>query len=80
MVAGSIPARGTINPSARSPVWRLAPIAVFRSPFPVGGTRPNVASMSDPKNTPEPEVTAPEEVDLDSGTDQDGTPVENPSG
>jgi len=36
--------------------------------------------MSDPKNTPEPGVTAPEDVDLEAGTDQDGTPVENPSG
>jgi len=36
--------------------------------------------MSDPKNTPESETTKPEDVDLESGTDENGTPVENPSG
>jgi hypothetical protein len=36
--------------------------------------------MSDAKGTPDTSVPKPEEVDLESGTEQDGTPVENPSG
>ena len=36
--------------------------------------------MSDPRDTPDTDVTAPEEVDLTDGTDEEGTPVENPSG
>jgi hypothetical protein len=34
-------------------------------------------------STPEPDdttTTKPDDVDLESGTDPDGTPVENPSG
>ena len=38
------------------------------------------STMSDPKDTPDTDVTAPEEVDLTDGTDEEGTPVENPSG
>ena len=41
---------------------------------------PNVARMSDAKNTPDSSPTKPEDVDLENGTDQEGTPVENPSG
>jgi len=36
--------------------------------------------MSDTANTPDSSVPKPEEVDPESGTEQDGTPVENPSG
>jgi hypothetical protein len=36
--------------------------------------------MSDAEKTPEPGVTKPDDVDLDDGTEQNGTPVENPSG
>jgi len=36
--------------------------------------------MSDPKSTPDTSVPKPDEVDPDAGTEQDGTPVENPSG
>jgi len=36
--------------------------------------------MSDANTTPDTSVTKPDDVDLDEGTDQEGTPVENPSG
>ena len=36
--------------------------------------------MSDPKDIPDTNVTSPDEVDPKTGTDQEGTPVENPSG
>jgi hypothetical protein len=36
--------------------------------------------MSDDKNTPDTSVPKPEEVDPETGTEQNGTPVENPSG
>jgi len=36
--------------------------------------------MSDSDNIPDSTVPKPEEVDPESGTEQDGTPVENPSG
>ena len=36
--------------------------------------------MTDPKDTPDTNVTDPEEVDPTDGTDEKGTPVENPSG
>lgn len=36
--------------------------------------------MSDTNSTPEADVPKPAEVDPADGTEQDGTPVENPSG
>jgi hypothetical protein len=36
--------------------------------------------MSDTNSTPSTDVPKPTEVDPESGTEQDGTPVENPSG
>jgi len=37
--------------------------------------------MSDTSNVPNAEApTDPEDVDLEEGTDPDGTPVENPAG
>jgi hypothetical protein len=51
-----------------------------RSPFIRSPGAPSVARMSDEKNTPDTSVPKPDEVDLESKTEQDGTPVENPSG
>jgi hypothetical protein len=36
--------------------------------------------MSDTTNVPDNTVPRPEEVDPETGTEQNGTPVENPSG
>ena len=36
--------------------------------------------MSDAPTTPNEEPVKPDEVNLDDGTEPDGTPVENPSG
>jgi len=58
----------------------LSPFGNFCSPYLRRSARPSVARMSDTTNIPDNTVPKPEEVDPESGTEQDGTPVENPSG
>jgi hypothetical protein len=36
--------------------------------------------MTDKQSDTQPETTKPEEVDVETGTDAEGKPVENPSG
>ena len=60
--------------------YGIAPLGDFCSPYLPLARPPSVFPMSDTANIPDNTVPKPEEVDPEAGTEQDGTPVENPSG